>query len=133
MFGVEHFRQYLLGRKFAVFTDHKPITALSKVHQKTFSRFSETLLDYNFDIRYVPGKDNTVADFLSRSGWIEADRVDGLGVAPLDDGHQRIALAQEKDDLCQELRGATTTVQKDALRNKYRICLLYTSPSPRDS
>ena len=121
VFGVEHFRQYLLGRKFAVFTDHKPITALSKVHQKTFSRFSETLLDFNFDIRYVPGKDNTVADFLSRSGWIEADRVDGLGVAPLDDGHQRIVLAQKDDALCKELRSAASETHKEEIRKKYRI------------
>ncbi len=65
--AVEHFRVYLLGiPNFTIYTDHRPLTTLSKVHGKTFNRLQETLLEYNFDTVYYPGKLQSVADYLSR-------------------------------------------------------------------
>ena len=121
VFGVEHFRQYLVGRKFTLFTDHKPITNLSKIHKKTFSRFTEILHDFNFEIRYVPGKENTVADYLSRASWIMPDQSDGLGVAQLDEGRQRIKAEQFRDELCISLRRIKSPRLKQAAAKRLRI------------
>ena len=69
--SIRHFRYFLEGRQFSLFTDHKPLTfALNKVsdawsawQQRQLSAISE----YTMDIRHVAGKDNVVADALSRA------------------------------------------------------------------
>ena len=35
LWGIEHFKHYLRGRHFLLFTDHRPLTGLSKVHRRT--------------------------------------------------------------------------------------------------
>ena len=59
---------FLLGRHFKVYTDHR-----SLVHFKTQSnlnqrqlRWQEKAADYDMEILYKPGKENVVADALSR-------------------------------------------------------------------
>jgi len=67
-FGIKHFHHYLYGGcPFTVFTDHKPLETLNKNHTKTLSRLQEDLMEYNYTIKYRPGKDNGPADFLSRN------------------------------------------------------------------
>ena len=67
-FGVKHFEHYLKGRKFIIYTDHKPITyPLSSVHQKTFGRYEAFMQDFDSTIVHKPGPENVVADFLSRN------------------------------------------------------------------
>ena len=65
---VEHFSYYLYGRQFKAFTDHKPL-----VHLMTSDRLNPRLRRMAFKlqhwmvaIEYLPGKDNTMADALSR-------------------------------------------------------------------
>ena len=36
--GIDHFSVYLRGRHFEIFTDHKPLETLSRVHTKTLNR-----------------------------------------------------------------------------------------------
>lgn len=71
VYSVTYFRPYLYGRKFKIVTDHAPIKYLnSKYKGKEFSQRNQRwilkLQEYNFDIEYLKGKENTVADFLSR-------------------------------------------------------------------
>ncbi|UYV68351.1 K02A2.6-like [Cordylochernes scorpioides] len=51
-----------------VHTDHKPITFNkgSDYKNSRLSRWAEIIQDFNVTFIYVPGKENTVADFLSR-------------------------------------------------------------------
>ncbi|GKA88778.1 putative reverse transcriptase domain-containing protein, partial [Tanacetum coccineum] len=70
-------RHYLYGTKCMVFTDHK-----SKQHildQKELNmrqhRWLELLSDYDYEIRYHPGKANVVANALSRKEQIKPLRV----------------------------------------------------------
>ena len=69
--GVRHFRHYLEGRDFPIFTDHRPLTfAMAKAaepwsHRQ--ARHLEYISQYSTDIRYVAGADNAVADALSRA------------------------------------------------------------------
>jgi len=67
-FGIKHFHHYLYGGcPLTVFTDHKPLEALNKNHTKTLSHLQEDLMEYNYTIKYRPGKNNGPADFLSRN------------------------------------------------------------------
>ena len=68
--GIRHFRHMLDGRPFAVYTDHKPLTfALSRATDAWTPRQGRHLsyvAEFTADIRYIPGKENVVADTLSR-------------------------------------------------------------------
>ena len=68
--GIRHFRYLLEGRRFCIFTDHKPITySLARVSDPWTARQSRQLsyvAEFTSDIRHVAGLDNVVADTLSR-------------------------------------------------------------------
>jgi transposase InsO family protein len=64
--GMHHFRQLLRAKPFTLHTDHKPLLYLNKVHEKTLATLSEFIADFSFEIKFVEGKNNVVADFLSR-------------------------------------------------------------------
>ena len=51
-----------------VYTDHNPLTFINKMKNKNqrILRWSLTLQGYNLDIRHIKGKDNVIADALSR-------------------------------------------------------------------
>ena len=71
-FGCEHYHHYLYGqKKFMVYSDHRPLSKLNKVHTKTQGRLRELLLDYNYEIIYRRGEDQEAADFLSRNALDE--------------------------------------------------------------
>src|SRR5437867_1025123 len=66
--ALKHYRYYLIGRKVYVESDHKPLawikTSVSKNNR--LQRWAVALMDYNYEISYIPGCENTAADFLSR-------------------------------------------------------------------
>ena len=66
--AVRHFNYYLYGRKFSVYTDHKPLTQLlmSEHLNPRLRRFAFKLQHWLLDICYLPGEDNSLADALSR-------------------------------------------------------------------
>ncbi|GKF94349.1 putative reverse transcriptase domain-containing protein [Tanacetum coccineum] len=70
VFALKIWRHYLYGTKCTVFTDHKSLQ--HNLDQKELElnmrqrRWLELISDYDYDIRYHPGKANVVADALSR-------------------------------------------------------------------
>ncbi len=52
VWAMEHFDTYLRGRTFTVYSDHKPIEAHSKRHEKTLSKLQEAYTRWNFNIVY---------------------------------------------------------------------------------
>ena len=72
VFGIDYFDTYLLGRRFTLVTDHKPLEKLSSVHKKTLNRLQQAMLEYDFVLRYKKGEDNAVADYLSRNVVVDA-------------------------------------------------------------
>jgi hypothetical protein len=68
MHTLTKFRQYLVGSKFVVKTDHNSLKYF--LEQKDFSERQQKWVmkvqAFDFDIEYVKGKKNIVADALSR-------------------------------------------------------------------
>ncbi len=68
--AIRHFRFLVEGRRFCIWTDHKPLTfSLHRVSDAWSARQQRHLsyvAEYTSDIRHVAGEDNVVADSLSR-------------------------------------------------------------------
>lgn len=65
---VDHFRYYLLGRRFCLRTDHHSLTWLMsfKEPQGQVARWLERLQEYDYTIEHRPGRQHGNADALSR-------------------------------------------------------------------
>ena len=79
--ATEHFRVYLLGRSYTLRTDHSPIRGLarSKLEIMRVERWAMRLSEYDFQVEIVKGRDNVVADALSRIQWLEDAKTSGAG------------------------------------------------------
>jgi hypothetical protein len=71
--GCKKLRCFLYGVHFVVYTDHKPLVGLfNKQGQVPNTRIQQiqqmllTAAEYNFEIQYVPGVRNIIADYGSR-------------------------------------------------------------------
>ncbi|GKE81233.1 putative reverse transcriptase domain-containing protein [Tanacetum coccineum] len=104
VFALRLWRHYLYGTKCVVFTDHKSLQYI--LNQKELNlrqrRWIELLSDYDYEIRYHPGKANVVADALSRKERIKPLRV-------------RALMMTVHNDLPKQIREA----QKEAMKKKY--------------
>ncbi|VDL64552.1 unnamed protein product, partial [Hymenolepis diminuta] len=104
--AVKHFRYLLEGRQFTIFTDHKPLTYVSRASSDHYSpreiRHLDYVLQFTNDIRHVKGSDNIVADCLSRTD-VEA-------VTKAVDFHS-LSEAQKTDSELQKFRNHPTSLQ----------------------
>lgn len=69
IWSLNSLRNFLYGsRKVNIFTDHQPLTyALSNKNTNSkMKRWKAILEEYNYELKYKPGKENVVADSLSR-------------------------------------------------------------------
>ena len=73
VFAVKKFHQFLYGRCFKIYTDHKPLLGLLHPEKDTplmassrMQRWALTLLAYEYELLYRPGNENGNADGLSR-------------------------------------------------------------------
>ncbi len=71
VYALQKFRHYVLGTKFTLVTDHEPNAKIQdQVEISSWSgrkaRWAEFLQQYDFTLKYKPGKTNVVADALSR-------------------------------------------------------------------
>jgi hypothetical protein len=66
--ALSSWRHYLSGAKFVVRTDHKSLQFFKTQPQLSGrqSRWKDVIANFDFDIEYVDGKSNVVADGLSR-------------------------------------------------------------------
>lgn len=99
--AIKHFRHMLEGKHFKIFSDHKPLTyAFQQKAEKCTPRqfrYLDFIGQFTTDIRHTPGKDNLVADALSRIEGI-ADSVD----------YQALAHSQLEDKELQDFLSGTT-------------------------
>lgn len=68
VWAIKRLRQYLLGRKFIIQTDHQALKWLKDVKDPSsrLMRWRLRLEEYDYDIEYRKGKENQAADALSR-------------------------------------------------------------------
>ena len=92
IWGMDHFSTNLRGRHFTLYTDHKPLEKLGKVHTKTLNRLQEIMNTYDFEIVYKKGSEMP-ADFLSRNV-----------VASISLENTELAKFQEQDPFLLQLR-----------------------------
>ncbi|KAK7605320.1 hypothetical protein V9T40_007178 [Parthenolecanium corni] len=68
VWAVKKFRPYLIGQRFEILSDHKPLECITKSNTLSgrLLRWRLELSEYDFTIKHVKGKDNVVADAFSR-------------------------------------------------------------------
>lgn len=95
---TKHFRPYLFGQNFTVETDHNPLVWYNKIKEPNarLMRWKEKLSDFDFNVIHKRGKDNKVADALSRVE-IQNNEIDQL-----DDNASLIANIGEEPDITDE-------------------------------
>lgn len=72
--AIKYWQYWLMGKTFTVFSDHKPLENLN-IKSRTDEELGDLtyyLSQYDFTIKYSPGKDNLEADCLSRNPVLEA-------------------------------------------------------------
>ncbi len=71
LLSLQHFEVYVGSSSIPVliFTDHNPLVFLSRMRNanQRLMRWSLFIQDFNLEICYKKGKDNVLADALSRS------------------------------------------------------------------
>ena len=136
VWAIDHFHVYLRGRRFALYTDHKPLEHMSKIHQKTLNRLQQQLLEYDFTVNYIKGSDNSAADALSRNvaAVIEHRRMLPVNlrddkqvshfIESLSDSSGSLLEAQRRDpfikDVFTHLNGETVTTNQEQYAKKVK-------------
>ncbi len=89
VWAMEYYQEHLSGRRFILYTDHKPLETLGPLHTKTMNRLQLAMMDFDFEIRYKKGSDMP-ADFLSRcfSGIDNSEsKINALSALDIDWAH----------------------------------------------
>ena len=87
--AVKHFRHFLEGRPFTLYTDHKSLTfALCSETDRSprQTRHLAFIAEFTTDIRHIKGKFNVVADALSRI-TTTSNAADTINLCPVSTSH----------------------------------------------
>ena len=77
--AIKHFRHFVEGRPFTIYTDHKPLTfafASTTERSPRQTRHLSFIAEFSTDVRHIEGKSNVVADALSRLSAIALPTID---------------------------------------------------------
>lgn len=112
---VKEYRHYLLGRHFIIESDHAPLSILNQQQEPKgrLGRWQLQLSEFDFELRYRPGKVIRNADAMSRIPVNEVNHISNLGedLDINDDGIfldgslgiPKIKIAQQKDGWCSNM------------------------------
>ncbi|GBG75825.1 hypothetical protein CBR_g21070 [Chara braunii] len=111
--ALEHWKHYLLGRHFKVYSDHETLRWLKTQAKMTpkLTRWSAEIDQYDFELKPVKGKFNVVADALSRRSYYFGAIVHYLDIGRDLQEKVRQAYAQDPiySDLLKRVREARET------------------------
>ncbi|GBN63734.1 hypothetical protein AVEN_12986-1 [Araneus ventricosus] len=117
--SMKYFRYMLEGTKFTILTHHKPITyAFSQKIEKLSPRHINHLnfiAQFTVDIKHICGKDNVVADALSR--------IESISTYPL--AYEDIARSQQDDEELDLLLKQPTSLTLHKLQVPNTDAMLY--------
>ena len=105
VWSIDELRHYLQGHKFLIRTDHLALKYLmtTKDLQGRLARWALKIMEYDFDIDYIKGKDNKVADALSRVPINQIREQPMIPEKSLDERLKEIKKLQEEDQILQPL------------------------------
>lgn len=100
VWATKYFRPYLFGRKFVIKTDHRPLVWLNNIKEPNakIQRWKIKLNEFDFDINYIKGKENVIADGLSRLCYEEANSEIEINLHELFDEDDNTVHSAESDD-----------------------------------
>jgi Integrase core domain/Integrase zinc binding domain len=93
---MEVFNEYLRGKQFILFTDHKPLEKLGHLHTKTLNRLQTALLEHDFIVQYKKGT-NMPADYLSRLPSLPVNAMDIPNINAFDPFTPDLQMLQHQD------------------------------------
>ncbi|SCV73498.1 BQ2448_7424 [Microbotryum intermedium] len=107
--ALRQWRVNLMGVHFTVLTDHELLKYLKTQENlsKRQARWVKRLADYDFDITYIPGGENNVADAMSHYSFpqVESDSVQAVSEMDVDTQLSgRIVEGYESDPFCQQVK-----------------------------
>ncbi|GKA20795.1 putative reverse transcriptase domain-containing protein [Tanacetum coccineum] len=98
VFALKIWRHYLYRTKSVIYTDHKSLQHIFSQKELNMRqrRWIELFSDYDWEIRYHPGKANVVADALSRKERVKPKRVRTMNMTLQSSIKDRILMAQKE-------------------------------------
>jgi len=120
--AILHFRPYIYGKHFLIKTDHRPLTYLfSMINPSSkLTRMRLELEEYDFTVEYLKGKDNYVADALSRITIKDLQNITGniLKVTTRYQNRQKFRAENQEQELpMQSLNKASKPNVYDVINN----------------
>ncbi|KAL4583040.1 hypothetical protein LXL04_007604 [Taraxacum kok-saghyz] len=117
--SIKKWRQYLLGRRFRVYTDHHSLKHLltQTIQTPEQHKWLAKILGYDFELHFKPGKENRVADALSR---VESSTLMALSTptAPwLTELHHYYSTHPEGQRMITELEHSPSSRPKHTIQN----------------
>lgn len=106
IWATKHFRPYLYGHKFDIYTDHRPLVWLYQLKEPNskLTRWRLRLQEYDFCVIYKNGKQNVNADALSRI------KLNALGADEPDDSSMVVNVDEKEKRLQSYLEDVTKQI-----------------------
>lgn len=125
VFVINYFKEYLIGRKITVFSDHSSLQYYQTMKNPSArtTKFIFKLLKFDLEIRHRPGSWNTVADCLSRYPVYTTNITDILYEKDIDEINadtikpETLKIQHAKDEFCNGIK--LSLLGKKNINNKY--------------
>ncbi|GJY95398.1 putative reverse transcriptase domain-containing protein [Tanacetum coccineum] len=121
VFALKIWRHYLYGTKSVIYTDHKSLQHIFSQKELNMRqrRWIELFSDYDYEIRYHPGKANVVVDALSRKEKVKPKRVRAMNMTLRSSIKDRILAVQK--EVVDESGDVRTLIIDEAYKSKYSV------------